>query len=76
MENGIPVGSPNRIDDHAKCTTEDPWTGPGMNGHPVIESQSKRIAEDQRDRILQQMALLFESMQSWRTKKWKRESGI
>ena len=25
---GIPTGSPNRIDDHAKSTTEDPWVDP------------------------------------------------
>ena len=30
---GVPIGSPNRIDDHAKSTTEDPMGRPEMNRH-------------------------------------------
>ena len=37
--------------------------------NPVIESQSKKIAQDQSDKILQKMTQLFESMQSLGTKK-------
>ena len=44
---GIPIGSPNRIDDHAKSTTEDPLGRLEMKWRPVSESQSKRIAHDQ-----------------------------
>ena len=60
-ENGVPIWSPNRIYDHAK-STEDPLARPEIKWHPVTESQNKRIDEDQSDKRLQQMTLLFESM--------------
>ena len=33
-----------------------------MKWHPVTESQNKRFADNQSDKILQQMTLLFESV--------------
>ena len=62
-EDGTAIGSPNRIDAVAKSTMEDPMGRPEIKWHPVTESQSKRIAEDQGDRILRKMTKLFQSME-------------
>ena len=59
---GTAIGSPNRIDAVAKSTMEDPMGRPEIKWHPVTESQSKRIAEDQGDRMLRKMTKLFQSM--------------
>ena len=73
---GSRVGIPNRIDDHAstviadqaKSTVEDHVGRSEIGRDPVTESQTKKIAEDHSARILHQMNLLFESMQSMGTK--------
>ena len=59
---GISIGSLDRIDDHAKYTTEDRLGRPEMKRHPVTESKSSRVVDDQNDKLLQQMAVLCESV--------------
>ena len=49
---GISIGSPNRIDDHAKSTTDDPLGRPEMNWQLVTESQSRRVVDDQNDKLI------------------------
>ena len=59
---GISTGSPNRIYDHAKSTTEDLLGRPEMKRQLVTESPSSRVVDDQSDMALQQMAMLCESV--------------
>ena len=47
---GISIGNPNKIDDLAKSTTEDPLGQLEMKRRLVTETQSSRVVDDQRDK--------------------------
>ena len=60
---GISIGSPNRSDDHAKSTTEDPLGRIETKRQPLTETQSSKVVDDQNNQLLLQMAMLCESVQ-------------
>ena len=59
---GISMGSPNRIDDHATSMTEDPLGRFEMMRQSLTGAQSGRVVDDQKNQLLLQMAMLRESV--------------
>ena len=47
---GISIGSPKKIDDLAKSSTEDPLGRLEMKRQLVTEAQSSRVVDDQREK--------------------------
>ena len=46
-KDGVPIGSPNRIDDHAKSTMEDPLGRNEMKRQSLTETPSRKVVDNQ-----------------------------
>ena len=60
-EDGVPIESPNRIDDHAKSTKKDPLGRTGMKRQPMPEVQSSKVLDNlhQRDTAVNVIIVRF-----------------
>ena len=62
-EDGVPIGSLKRIDDHAKSTKEDPLGRIEVSRQSLMEAQGSKVVDHQHNEVLLQISLLCHSVQ-------------
>ena len=55
---GVLIGSPNRIDDHAESSIEDPMGRFEMKRQTLTDAQGSKVVDNQHNEILLHVSLL------------------